>query len=180
MSNRSAGIRYARALFDVATAQKSDLDALERELADFSDLLTQHPALQQALMNPVVPVQRKRAAVEALTRTATPIVSKLLVLLAGRDRLVILPDLLAAFRDRVLDYKNVVRAEVTTAVPLAEGQAAAIERRLAEVSRRSVALSTRVDPSIVGGLVARVGGTVYDASVTTQLKKMRQRLIESV
>ena len=102
--------------------------------------------------------------------------TKLLVLLAGRDRLVLLPDLLETYRARLLDHQNVVRAEVTTAAPLAADRAKAIERSLARATGRTVALTTRVAPEIIGGLVARVGSTVFDASVTTQLEKMRQRL----
>ena len=84
-----------------------------------------------------------------------------------------LPELLAAFRDRLMDHQNVVRAEVTTTVALAPERLETIRRRLAEVTGRTVNLSTRVDPALIGGLVARVGGTVYDGSVTTQLRKMK-------
>jgi F-type H+-transporting ATPase subunit delta len=180
VTNRTAGQHYARALFDVAVGQKADLDASERELAEFVDLLAQHPPLERVLLNPAVPAPRKRDAVAELTRSFSPVVRRLLALLAERDRLVILPNLLAAYRERLLDHKKIVRAEVVTAVPLGAAQAAAIERSLAEASGRQVALTTRVDPAIIGGLIARVGGTVYDASVTTQLQRMKQRLIESV
>jgi F-type H+-transporting ATPase subunit delta len=107
-------------------------------------------------------------------------VRKLLILLAERDRLVLLPDLLASYRERLLDHANVVRAELTSAVELPPERAQAIERRLAELTGRSVALTTRVDASLIGGIVARVGGTVYDGSVTTQLQKLRARLAEGL
>ena len=105
-----------------------------------------------------------------------PVLTKLLILLAGRDRLVLLPELLETYRARLLEHQNVVRAEVTTASPLAADRAQAIERSLARATGRTVALTTRVAPEIIGGLVARVGSTVFDASVTMQLEKMRQRL----
>jgi F-type H+-transporting ATPase subunit delta len=180
MTNRSAGLRYARALFDVADREGANLDAIEVELEGFVSLMAKHPGLEKVLLNPGVPAPRKRDAVEALSRTLSPIVGKLLMLLAARDRLVILPDLLAAYRERLFDHKQIVRAEVVTALPLEADRALAIKRSLAEMTGRQVMLSTSVDPTIIGGLVARVGGTVYDASVTTQLKRMRQRLAESV
>jgi F-type H+-transporting ATPase subunit delta len=65
-------------------------------------------------------------------------------------------------------------------LPLGDHEAQAIEQRLARVTGRTVTLSTTVDPSIIGGLVAKVGSTVYDASVTRQLEKMKQRLAESM
>ena len=178
MTNRTAATRYARALFDVAVAEKVDLSALDQELDAFNDVVKQHPTLEKVLLNPAVPVPRKREAVAVLAARVGvhPVLTKLLVLLAGRDRLVLLPDLLETYRTRLLDHQNVVRAEVTTATPLAADRTKAIERSLAQATGRTIALTTRVAPEIIGGLVARVGTTVYDGSVTTQLEKMRQRL----
>src|SRR5215468_7449267 len=153
MTNRTAATRYARALLDVAVKEKADLDQIEQDLAVIVDLFTQHKALSQVLLNPVVPVPRKRAAVDALTARAkvAPTVSKLLGLLAERDRLVLLPDLLSAYRDRLLQHRNVVRAEITTTAPLSADRVKAIEASLARASGRSVALSAKVDPGIIGG-----------------------------
>ena len=178
MTNRTAANRYARALFDVALAEKADLSALEQELTAFNDLLKEHPTFEKVLLNPAVPAPRKREGVAVLTARVGvhPVLAKLLVLLAARDRLVLLPDLLETYRMRLLDHQHVVRAEVTTATPLAADRTRAIERSLAQATGRTVALTTRVAPEMIGGLVARVGSTVYDGSVTTQLEKMRQRL----
>lgn len=178
MTNRTAANRYARALLDVAIHETADLEAIERDLAQFAQLFTDHPTLAKVLFNPAVPVQRKRAAVADLLALAkpSPILGKLIALLADRDRLVLIPDLLASYRDRLLDYRKVVRAEVTTAAPLPEGRAETIERRLAQLTGSKILLSTRTDPSIVGGLVARIGSTVYDGSVTRQLGKMKEAL----
>jgi len=104
-------------------------------------------------------------------------VAKLLVLLAGRDRLVLLPDLLAAYRERLMDHLKIVRAEVTTAVKLPADRAKAVEQSLARITGRTVTLETRIDASIIGGVIARIGSTVYDGSVTTQLKKMKEQLV---
>ena len=178
MTNRTAATRYARALLDVAVKEKADLEQVERELASVVSLFTEHKQLSQVLLNPVVPVPRKRAAMNALTAHGRllPMVAKLLGLLAERDRLVLLPDLLAAYRDRLLDYRNVVRAEVTTTSPLSPEQVKGIEANLARASGRAVTLSSRVDPSIIGGVVTRIGSTVYDGSVTRQLERMKERL----
>jgi F-type H+-transporting ATPase subunit delta len=146
------------------------------------DLLTQYPVLEKVLLNPVIPVSRKRAAVAELTARAgvAPVLGKLLFLLATRDRLVLLPDLLAAYRQRLLDHLKIVRAEVTTAVPLPADRVTAVAQGLARMTGRKVTLETRVDPSIVGGLVARIGSTVYDGSVTRQLERMREKLVEGL
>ena len=182
MTNKTAAIRYARALLDVAVKEQADLDLVQRELSQFADLFKQYPLLEKVLLNPAVPVPRKRAAVADLLAQAkfTPIVSKLLALLADRDRLVLVPDLLAAYSDRLLDFRGVVRAEVTTSSPLDQSWADAIQKGLSALTGRTVLLATKIDPSIIGGLIARIGSTVYDASVTRQLEKMKERLVESV
>ena len=193
MTNRTAANRYARALLDVAvkeakgagggaSAASDTLQRIEQHLAAFAELFNQHPTLGKVLLNPAVPVPQKRAAVIALTdrAQALPIVAKLLVVLAERDRLVLVPDLLAQYRERLLDYQNVVRAEVTTATKLGTDRANAIEASLARVTGRTVRLATAVDPTIIGGVVARIGSTIYDGSVTRQLQKMKARLVEGV
>lgn len=182
MTNRTAATRYARALLDVTLQEKVDPVQVEHELAAFVDLFAQNDTLKKVLLNPAVPAPRKRSAIAEIAKQAavTPVVRKLLILLAERDRLIILPDLLASYRDRLMDYQKVVRAEVTTAVALAPGRAQTIAQRLSEVTGRTVNLSTSIDPNLVGGMVARIGGTVYDGSVTTQLRKMRTKLAEGL
>jgi F-type H+-transporting ATPase subunit delta len=178
MTNRAAASRYARALFDVALKARGGLEQIEEQLAAFVELFTEYPLLERVLLNPAVPVGRKRAAVSELTGRlgVTPVLAKLLLLLAERDRLVLLPDLLSTYRDRLLDHHHVVRAEVTTVAPLTAERAQEIERRLAQVTGRIVTVTSRVDPAIIGGVIARIGSTVYDASVTRQLEKIRIRL----
>ncbi|MEO8258510.1 MAG: ATP synthase F1 subunit delta [Acidobacteriota bacterium] len=180
MTSKAAAIRYARALFDVALKEQADLDQIDEQLATFVELFTRHPTLAKVLLNPAVPVPRKRATVTELTTRlqTTPILRKLLTLLAERDRLVVLPDLLASYRDRLLDHRHIVRAEITTAVALSDDRARAIETRLTQVTGKTVTVTSRVDPGIIGGLIARIGSIVYDASVTRQLEKIRTRLVE--
>jgi F-type H+-transporting ATPase subunit delta len=178
MTNSTAATRYARALLDVAVKEKADVDQIERELASFVDLFAQYPALEQVFLNPVVPVPRKRAAMDALTARAgaLSILAKLLGLLAERDRLVLVPGLLAAYRDRLMEYRRVVRAEVTTAAPITPERAKTIEASLARLTGRTVTLTTKVDPAIIGGVVTRIGSTVYDASITRHLERMKEKL----
>jgi F-type H+-transporting ATPase subunit delta len=181
MTNKTAALRYARALLDVAVKERAPLDAIGDELSAFVDLFKQNPSLEKVMLHPAVPVQRKRAVMVVLVERArlSPILAKLLVLLAERDRLVLLPDLPSAYRERVLDHQQIVRAEVTTASPIGPDRAQAIERGLAKVTGRTVRLGVRTDPSLIGGVVARIGDTIYDGSVTTQLERMKKRLVEA-
>ncbi len=178
MTQKTAATRYARALLDVAIRENADLDQIERDLTSILELFAQHRVLSQALLNPVVPVPRKRAAMVALTSRAhlLPVVAKLLVLLAERDRLALLPDLRLAYGDRLLDHRSVVRAEVTTTTALTDEQLKDIEVHLARASGRAVLLTTIVDPAILGGVVTRIGSTIYDGSVIRQLQKMKEKL----
>jgi F-type H+-transporting ATPase subunit delta len=178
MTSRTAAARYARALLDVATKETADLDRVANDLGQFGGFLKSQPTLERLLLNPAVPAPRKRAAVEQLTRLTgfTPVVSKLLILLADRDRLALLGEISAMYHELLADRQNVVRAEVTSAEPLPRDRADAIEKKLAAVTGKRVAMTTTVDKDIIGGVVARVGSTVYDASIATQLRKIRERL----
>ena len=178
MTNRTAARRYARALFDVGV-KEADVQAVERELAAFAALVGEHADLQRAFYNPAVPTPRKRALMTELVSrigAVSPVLSKLLGLLAERDRLVLLPDLVAAYRDRVLDHRRVVRAEVTTAVALPADRLERLRSSLATATGRDVLLEPRVDPALLGGAVARVGSIVIDGSVAGQLERMKERL----
>jgi F-type H+-transporting ATPase subunit delta len=178
VTSKAAAHRYARALFDVVLKEHQDLDDVAAQLAGFVDLFKEYPLLERVLLNPAVPTPRKHAAVAELTASqgVAPILARLLLLLADRDRLVVLPDLLSAYRERLFRHRGWIEAEVTTAEPLPPEHARQIEERLAAATGRRVTVSARVDPSIIGGIVTRIGGTVYDSSITRQLEKMRSRL----
>jgi F-type H+-transporting ATPase subunit delta len=179
MTNRASASRYAKALLDVMI-QEGKPEQAEQELASHVDLFERHEELRKAMLNPAVPVTAKRGVMQQLVARLQPSrpVGKLMVLLAERDRLELLPDLLAAYRDRLMDHLQVVRAEVRTAVSLPEDRAAQLQQRLAELTGRRVTMSATVDPSIIGGVVARIGSTVYDGSVATQLARIKSKLVE--
>ena len=178
MTSRAAGARYARALFDVAL-KEGDVQQAGRDLQGFAQMVAGHESLSKILANPAIPAAKKRALIEQLIARAgslSPIVAKLLLLLADRDRLVLLPEIAAAYQHWLMDQAKVVRAEIVTAVGLPDDRVAALQQGLANATGRQVQLESRVDPSIIGGAIARVGSTVYDGSVTRQLEKMKETL----
>ena len=177
MTQRTAAARYARALFDVALAE-DDPQLVEQQLTTVVEVFTGHADLWRAVTNPAVPVQKKRAVVDELLPQLAlqPVVHKLIAMMAGRDRLLLLPDLLDTYRTRLLDHQEVVRADVTTAVPLAPERAEALKDKLTAITGRKVLMQTTTNTDIIGGVVARIGSTVYDGSVKRQLEKMQERL----
>ena len=179
MSMRASAARYARALLDI-TISESDPVAAEKDLAAFTDLVQRNPDLQRALANPVVSASAKRAVVQQLLERSQPTapVGKLLLLLASRGRLELVPDILDIYRERLMDHRQVIQAEVTTASPLAPERVSELQQRLAKITGRAVNMTTKVDQAIIGGIVTRIGSTVYDGSVATQLAKVRDRLSE--
>jgi F-type H+-transporting ATPase subunit delta len=177
MSMRASAARYAKALLDVAI-KESDPERAEQELATFVDLVRQNPELQRTLANPVVPAADKRAIAQHSLERLTPTTpsGKLVLLLASRGRLALLPDVLDVYRERLMELRNVLRAEVTTASPLSTERTAQLQQRLTTATGRVVTMTTKVDASIIGGVVTRIGSTVYDGSVATQLAKVKDRL----
>jgi F-type H+-transporting ATPase subunit delta len=100
-------------------------------------------------------------------------------MLAERDRLMLLPAILRIYGERLMDHQNVIRGVVTTAMALPPEKLRALEQGLARATGRKVVLASKVDPAIIGGVVTRLGSTVYDGSITSQLQKMKQSLIEA-
>ena len=181
MTPATAAKRYARALFDVALHQNADLDRTGQELEAFASLMSSNPALTAVISNPAIPASKKRAMVDAML-AASPVsdqVARTLQLLADRDRLPLVPQLARAYGERLMDHRQIVRAEVTTAVPLEGDRAEAIAAALGAATGRKVIVEQKVDKAILGGVVARVGSIVYDGSVARQLEKMKESLAES-
>lgn len=179
MSARSAARRYAAVLFEVVS-KTGDVTRAERDLTAFVELVAGHAQLQQVLTSPAIPAARKRAIVDAVVAAAgdmTVEVQRLLFMLADRDRLAILGDVAAAYTARLMQHQKVVDAEIVTAQPLADGRRAVLEKALSDASGANVRVKESVNPDIMGGLVARVGSVVFDASLTRQLEKMRQQLL---
>jgi F-type H+-transporting ATPase subunit delta len=177
MTTRGSATRYARALLDVAI-KESIHEQAGTDLSRFADLLAEHSQLERALVHPAVPAARKRALTESIASRlalSTP-VTKLLFMLAERDRLSLVPDLATVYHERLLEHQRVVRAEITTAEPLPPDRAAQLQNRLANATGRHVTLTAKVDPAIIGGVIARIGTIVYDGSIAAQLAKMRRRL----
>lgn len=177
---RTSATRYAKALFDVAV-RESDPARIEEDLTAIVQAMSDHGELRRALTSPAVPRNARVSLVSAIaTRAgAQPPVAKLLAMLADRGRLELLPVLLEVYRDRLREHRHVVRASVTTAAPVAPEHLQSLESRLGGLTGKRVELTTTVDPSLIGGMVARVGSTVYDSSIRTQLQKMKQRLVEN-
>jgi F-type H+-transporting ATPase subunit delta len=177
MSSRASASRYARALLDVVSTDGNP-EQVDQQLTSFAELVVRSPDLQKALANPAVPVVAKRAIVENLLSRlkVAPPLAKLLLLIADRDRLAIVGDLAVAYHERLMELRQIVHAEVITAAPIPAERVAQFETRLAVATGRRVTMTARVDPSLIGGAVTRVGSVVYDGSIATQLTKIRERL----
>jgi len=182
VTSGAAASRYARALFDVTLKEGADVEKVQGELDQFVTLFRSHEVLSQTLGNPAIPASKKVAVVKALLDRAggvSPTLAKLMLLLAERDRLILLPDVLRTYRERLMDHQKVIRGEVTTAMALPADKLRGLEQGLQRATGRTVVLESKVDPSIIGGVITRLGSTVYDGSVTTQLQKMKEALVEA-
>jgi F-type H+-transporting ATPase subunit delta len=179
MSMRASAARYARALLDVTT-KESDPVAAEADLSAFVDLVRGNADLQRTFSNPVVSASAKRALVQQILDRMQPSApaGKLLLLLATRGRLGLVPEILDVYRERLMEHRQVIQAEVTTAAPLSPERIAELQHRLVKITGRTVTMTTKVDQAIIGGVVTRIGSTVFDGSIATQLAKVKHRLAE--
>jgi F-type H+-transporting ATPase subunit delta len=178
MSKRASATPYARALFDVARAENR-LDTTAAALAAVAGLFDDHPELARVLTHPAVAPRAKHELMQRLLSELgiTGPEQKLLLLLADRDRLALVRDVQRGFETRVLQHRRIVQAHVTTAVPLPPDRADALATGLQRASGKQVRLTTSVDPSIMGGVVAQLGSTVYDGSIRRQLERVREQIV---
>ena len=180
MSLRTSATRYAKALLDVAI-RESDPARIEADLTAVVDVMKDHVDVRRAMLSPAIPQTVRVNVVRALTDHlgAQPPAAKLLALLADRGRLELLPDLLEVYRERLLAHRNIVRAEVRAAVPLQADKVQALEKSLSELTGKQMQIELSVDPSLIGGVVAKIGSIVYDGSIRTQLQRMKQQLVKN-
>jgi F-type H+-transporting ATPase subunit delta len=173
--------RYANALADAVLASASGADARASltQLRAFNEMAKSSAELRNVLLSPAVSNTRKRAVISRFAPVfpLSPIVRNFLFVLIDRRRTDLLEDIIQAF-EAVLDARmGIVRAEVRSAAPLNEQQQGALQHELSRVSSKQVRCDFVIDPSLIGGVVARIGSTVYDGSVRTQLESLRERLI---
>jgi F-type H+-transporting ATPase subunit delta len=177
MSSRASAARYARALLDVVS-RDGNPEQIEQELIAFAALVERTPQLRKSFASPAVPTKAKRRIIEEIIsrmQLSKP-VANLLLMLADGERLALVANLAPTYSEALRGHRNVIQAEVTTAAPLPADQLTQFEQRLSQATGSKVTMTTRVDPALIGGAIARVGSVVYDGSVATKLQKMRERL----
>lgn len=180
MSIQTIARRYATALVDVVTKQ-GEIDLVRNELAQFSALMTENNQLSEIFRNPAVPFDNKKNILETLLARTRPAktTANFLRVLQRNHRLSDLPAINERFNQVLEERAGLVTAEVTTAQPLAADQQTALQAKLQLMTGKRVNLNFKIDPEIIGGVVTRIGSTVYDGSVKNQLQHLKEKMIRS-
>ncbi len=171
--------RYAGAIFDLALKQ----NILERTLDDVQNLgqLFSKHTLSYLLREPKVSLQRKEKALrETLGSRVLPTSLNLALLVVQRGLVELMPNMARELQQMVFDYKNQATAEVTTAAPLDAQQQALVKTALERQTGKTILLQTKVNPEILGGVVARVGDQVIDGSIQQRLQVLKRQLINGL
>lgn len=168
--------RYAKAL--LALVQSPDREGVGEELERFLHTVETHPALRQSVTRPWIKGSDKRAILARVVERngISPLVGSFLGLLAEKNRIGILSEILAAYRALVDLEAGRIRAEVRTAYPLASAERAQLAQRLGRAVGRTVLLDEVPDPGLLGGFRAHLGSLVLDASLKGQIESIRERL----
>ena len=169
---QGAARRYARALLDVA---KADADTVQAELAAAAQALEGNAELQRVLLHPALPAEKRRKVADAVFK-GSPLFARLVGLLIERDRIALLPEISRQYTSLWNASRGVVPAEAVTALPLDTKQVEALGQALADATGKQVALRTRIDPTLLGGVMVHMAGRTYDGSVRTRLLALRERL----
>jgi len=172
--------RYAHALADVVTEAGSPVrpEAAVSELRAFDAAIKASPELHNALQSPAVPPGRKRAVVGRIAEAlgAAKITRNFLFVLIDHRRIAMIADVVRCF-ERIVDERlGFAQAEVTSARELTGPQRALLNAELERLTGRKIRARFAVDQGLIGGVVARIGSTVYDGSVRGQLETLGRRL----
>jgi F-type H+-transporting ATPase subunit delta len=177
MPRSGSGRRYAEAVFELATRDKT-VDAWQRDLA-FAAELARDERVARAADSPAVPVAERRKLVRRLLASrVSPFALNLALLVAERGRFAVLPDVSVEYDALVRKSRGIVAATVTTPTPLSKQELAAVKKRVEQLAGAHVELSTATDPTLLGGLRVRIGDLQIDASVSGRLERLRARLVQ--
>jgi F-type H+-transporting ATPase subunit delta len=165
--------RYATALFELAEGDKA-LDRVAAELQQIQTMIQSSSDLERVIRSPVISREDQRRAIDAvLARVgSSDLVRRFIGLIGHNRRLYELPKIIAAFAKRLAARRGETTAEVTSATPLSNEQTTAITSALKKAIGTNVVLSTRTDPSLLGGLVVKVGSRMVDSSLKTKLLRL--------
>ncbi len=172
--------RYATALFELARDQKS-VDSVKADLDKFTALLNDSPDLLRLVRSPVFTADSQAKALDAVLAKAgiSGIAANFLKVLTKNRRLFAVADVIRAFRALVAQFKGEATAEVTVAEPLSDANLDALKAALKSVSGKDVDLNVKVDPSIIGGLVVKLGSRMVDSSLRTKLNSIKHAMKEA-
>ena len=171
--------RYAGAIFDIGMKQNT----LDRTLEDVQEIakLFSIRKLAYLLREPNIPAERKETAIrQGLASKVLPTSLNLALLVVQRELVDVMPNIARELNQLVLNHKNEAKAEVTTATQLDETTKSQVQRALERMTGKKIMLETRVQPNILGGVVARVGDQVIDGSIERRLKVLQQQLLTGV
>ncbi len=177
MAGEIAARRHAQAVFQIAK-ERGELDKWRLDLGLLSVIFSDS-ALISLLDDPKIRFEDKISVLARNLPDAGEMVLNLIKLLVSRRRVRIIPQLAREYGRLVDREEGIDHAEVTTAVSIDEQLKASLRDRLAGLTGRKVIVSTKVDPEIMGGFIARVGDKLIDASVRTSLRKLRNNLAQS-
>ena len=170
--------RYAKALY-MAAREAGAAGAVGEELERFVEAVTTNAQARDVLSRPWIKADDRRAIAVSLADKigAGRVVQNFAGLIAERGRVDHLPEIVAAYRALLDEELGQARATVRSAVPLAEGDRQRLGQRLERVLGKRVILDEQVDPTLLGGFVAQVGGYILDGSLDGQLARLRERLV---
>ena len=171
--------RYAAAMFDIAQKQGT----IDRTLSDVEGIaqVFEDRKLSFLLREPKIPAKRKETAVrQALASKVLPTSLNLALLVIQRELVEVMPNIASELKQMVMDYKNEAVAQVTTATRMDDAEQKLIKQALEDRTHKTILMETRVDPSILGGVIARVGDQLIDGSVRTRLSVLQHQLLNDV
>ncbi|MDQ3321910.1 MAG: ATP synthase F1 subunit delta [Acidobacteriota bacterium] len=180
MSVETVARRYASALADVVT-KTGDTNNVQTELRQWEAMMSSGNDLSEVFSNPSIPQASKEKVLESLIARANPskTTANFLRILGRNNRLTDISRINEKFASVLEERSGVTSARITSARPLSEAQKSEIQMSLEQMTGKRISPTFATDETIIGGVVTRIGSTVYDGSVKTQLENLKQQMIKN-
>ncbi|MGZ3538794.1 MAG: ATP synthase F1 subunit delta, partial [Thermodesulfobacteriota bacterium] len=172
MRRISSGKRYAQAVFEIALERK-EFESWQEGLKKIVDLSADQK-LMALLENPSLSFAAKKSLLQERLRETNPLVVNLALLLVSKGLLRRSRDLLEKYNELLDAHRGIDRAKVTTVLPLGDQEKDAISQRLGKIVERKVVVDAQVEPSIIGGFIARIGDMLIDGSIHQKLETLKR------
>jgi F-type H+-transporting ATPase subunit delta len=181
MKKGTVAKKYAKALIEIGQ-EENRYREMGRELRNISAVFADNPELKRFAINPMYKLEDRQGLIEKVANAIEiyPVVKKFLAILVETRGIGIVEDISSAYSKMEDELSDIIKVNIESAIDLDEGRLKEIQKRLHEITKKEVAIVIEKNPALIGGLVFKIGNTIFDGSIKNQLQRVKEKIIQGV